>query len=109
MSYHRVSWLSKTELRQFGFDVTSNSLKTLANRMRKTQELKLPLNSHFNPNYLVPDRILNSSEVFTAIHHKRANDIKGKWDESILMVIQKLVNFVRQGYPLGSLFIDAHG
>ena len=55
-------------------------VKSLSNRMRKTRELKLPEETFFNPNYLIPDRILNSAEVFTAIHHKRANDIKGKWD-----------------------------
>jgi len=54
--------------------------------MRKTIELKLKPNTFFNPNFLLPDRILTSTEIFTAIHHKRANDIKGKWDESIMLV-----------------------
>jgi hypothetical protein len=47
--------------------------------MRKVAELKLRTDAYFNPNYMLPDRILTSTEVFTAIHHKRANDIKGKW------------------------------
>ncbi len=54
--------------------------------MRKTGQLKLKTEAYFNPNYLIPDRILKSTEIFTAIHHKRANDIKGKWDESIMLV-----------------------
>ncbi len=49
--------------------------------MRKTIDLKIKQEGvYFNPNYLLPDRILTSTEIFTAIHHKRANDIKGKWD-----------------------------
>lgn len=48
--------------------------------MRKSMDLKLSAGEYFNPNFKIPDRILSSTEVFTAIHHKRANDIKGKWD-----------------------------
>ena len=86
-----------------GFEVNSNSLKTLANRMKKTLELKLKEQHFFNPRYLRPDRILNSTDLFTAIHHKRANIIQGKWSETILLVTQKLVNFVKKGFPFGTL------
>lgn len=71
--------------------------------MRKTMQLKLKEGEYFNPNFLIPDRILSSTEIFTAIHHKRANDIKGKWDETILIVVQKILNFVKNGYPYGIL------
>ncbi len=66
-------------------------------------QLKLKEGEYFNPNFLIPDRILSSTEIFTAIHHKRANDIKGKWDETILIVVQKILNFVKNGYPYGIL------
>lgn len=69
--------------------------------MRKTQDLKLKQGEYFNPNFKIPDRILTSTDIFSAIHHKRANDIKGKWEETILMVGLKLVNFVKNGYPYG--------
>ena len=71
--------------------------------MRKTKELKLKEDQYFNPSYLLPDRILNSTEVFTAIHHKKANDIKGKWDESILIVAQKIINLVKERHPYGPI------
>lgn len=61
--------------------MTSNALKSAKTKMRKTIDLKIKQEGvYFNPNYLLPDRILTSTEIFTAIHHKRANDIKGKWD-----------------------------
>ena len=69
--------------------------------MRKTQDLKLKQGEYLNPNFKIPDRILTSTDIFSAIHHKRANDIKGKWEETILMVGLKLVNFVKNGYPYG--------
>ena len=77
--------------------------------MQAVSLLKLQETAYFNPNYLIPDRILNSTEVFTAIHHKRANDIKGKWQESILNVSQKLINFIKKGYPYGTLFTESMG
>jgi chromodomain-helicase-DNA-binding protein 7 len=72
--------------------------------MNKVAQLKLGPNSYFNPNYLLPDRILTSTEVFSAIHHKRANDVKGKWEESLLLVCEKLLNLVKDGYPYGVIF-----
>lgn len=72
--------------------------------MNKVAQLKLGPNSYFNLNYLLPDRILTSTEVFSAIHHKRANDIKGKWEESLLLVCEKLLNLVKDGYPYGVIF-----
>lgn len=100
-SYHQVVWKTRAELKGMGYEVNSSSLKSVKNRMRKTQDLKLRNDQYFNPSFKIPDRILSSTEIFTAIHHKRANDIKGKWDETILMVGQKLVNFVKDGYPYG--------
>lgn len=54
------------------------------------------------------DRILSSTEIFTAIHHKKANEIKGKWDESIMLVCSKLLNFMKDGYPYGVHFHEPY-
>lgn len=91
-----------------GFELHSGALKSLTIKMNKTKELKLGDQHYFNPSYLIPDRILDSSEVFTAIHHKRANDIKGKWDQTILTVTQKLINFRKNGYPYGILLHEPY-
>lgn len=66
--------------------------------------MKLGKGHYFNPNFLQADRILSSTEIFTAIHHKKANEIKGKWDESIMLVCSKLLNFIKNGYPYGVHF-----
>lgn len=84
-------------------------MKSAKTKMRKTIDLKLRQeNAYFNPNYLLADRILTSTEIFTAIHHKRANDIKGKWDESIMLVCEKILNFIKGGYPYGVLLHEPY-
>ena len=72
--------MNRDQLKAIGFDVTSNPLKSMKIKIRKTLDLKLKRGQYFNPNFKIPDRILSSTEIFTAIHHKKANDIKGKWD-----------------------------
>ena len=37
------------------------------------------------------------------MHHKKANDIKGKWEESLVLVGEKMLNFVKGGFPYGVL------
>jgi hypothetical protein len=107
--YLQVRWMTREELSYIGFEVTSNVLKSTRTKMRKTQELKLRQeNAYFNPNYTIADRILTSTEIFTAIHHKRANDIKGKWDESIMLVCEKVLNFVKDSYPYGVLLHEPY-
>jgi hypothetical protein len=76
--------------------------------MRRTLQLRLGEGVYFNPNFLQPDRIISSTELFTAVHHKRGNEVKGKWEESILMVTQKLSNFRKQGFPFGVVLQDPY-
>jgi hypothetical protein len=70
------------------------------------RRLKLKGQEHFNPNYLLPDRIIYSTELFSAIHHKKANQIKGAWYESLQIVVSKLLNFEKDHYPYGTLFLE---
>ena len=56
---------------------------------------------YFSPKYKVVDRVLKSTEVFTFMHHKKANDIKGKWEESLVLVGEKILNFVKEDFPFG--------
>lgn len=105
-SYHHVEWVSGSGLAGRGVEVNASMLKSLKVRMRRTEELKLEEQHYFNPNFLQVDRVLTCSEIFTAVHHKRANDIKGKWEESLVLVCEKLLNFVRNGYPYSVLLYD---
>jgi chromodomain-helicase-DNA-binding protein 7 len=107
-SYLQTEWFTRAELLEQGFEISSAMLKSVKIKMRKTSELKLKEGVYFNPNYLLPDRILTSTEIFTAIHHKKANDIKGKWDESIMLVCTKLLNFTKDSYPYGVHFHEPY-
>jgi len=48
-------------------------LKSMTLKIKKLEGLKLGKDQYFNPNFLQADRILSSTEIFTAIHHKKAN------------------------------------
>lgn len=39
--------------------------------MARVKRMRLRENEHFNPNYLIPDRILNSTDYFSAIQPKK--------------------------------------
>jgi len=91
-----------------GLDVTPGMLKSMTLKIKKLEGLKLAKDQCFNPNFLQADRILSSTEIFTAIHHKKANEIKGKWDESIMLVCSKLLNFMKEGYSYGVHFHEPY-
>lgn len=40
----------------------------------------------FDPTYIEVDRILQCVELFPIIHPKKANEIKGKWSELIVII-----------------------
>ncbi len=45
--------------------------------------------------------------MFANIHHRKANEIRGKWEESIMMVASKIVNFVKDGFTYGVFVLDS--
>lgn len=52
------------------------------------------------------DRILDSSEIFTLIHPKKASDIKTKWSESLIKVMRALINFNQNNVFYGVFYIE---
>lgn len=48
---------------------------------------------NFDQNTLKVDRVVGCSEMFDLIHPKKALKIMSKWSDSILKVIQILINF----------------
>lgn len=88
--------------------ISSQMIRSLTARMRKTNELKLGDKCWFNPRFVVVDRVLNSTEVFTSVHHKKANEIKGTWAESLMMVCSKMLNFVKDGVMYGVLLLGKY-
>lgn len=95
-------------MKELGFDLDGGKKKSLVARMGKVQRLRLQSEHHFNPNYLVPDRILSSTDLFAAIQPKKANQVKGTWQESLQLVISKLLNFEKNMCPYGTFLLDEH-
>ena len=48
---------------------------------------------HFDSNTLKIDRVVSCSEMFDIIHPKKASKIMSKWSDSIVRIIQTLINF----------------
>lgn len=44
-------------------------------------------------NIIEVDRILSSTDLFPIIHPKKANELKGKWCEPLIIIINKLLNY----------------
>lgn len=59
---------------------------------------------NYDQNTLEVDRIVACSEMFDIIHPKKAGKILSKWSDSILRVLQILINFRYQGVSI--FFID---
>ena len=59
---------------------------------------------YFDQSYLEVDKILQTNELFPIIHPKKANDVKGKWTESLLQVMSKISNFVKNNIMYGIHF-----
>ena len=70
-SYYKCEWLSEDELYERGYPLDSTKKKGMLSRIAKTQKLRLDPDKYFNPNYLIPDRILTSTDLFAAIQPKK--------------------------------------
>ena len=63
--------MTEEELEKNGYSCSNVVRKGLYARIAKVKRMRLRENEHFNPNYLVPDRILNSTDYFSAIQPKK--------------------------------------
>lgn len=61
---------------------------------------------YFDPTFIEVDRVLQCSELFSVIHSKKANEIKGKWSENLVTVVQKLLNFTKDDVHYGIHFME---
>ena len=61
---------------------------------------------YFDPSFTEVDRILWTTELFSVIHPKKANEIKGKWTEPLAIVTSKLLNFTKDNIKYGIYFMD---
>ncbi|CAD8205649.1 unnamed protein product [Paramecium pentaurelia] len=62
--------------------------------------------NYFDPSYLEIDRLISSTELFPIIHPKKANEIKGKWNEYLSIIISKLLNYSEGRVKFGVYFMQ---
>lgn len=108
-----MEWMGENELINM-----SKSAKGKINRFVKQYEKKqyelelagelLPDDESnlFDQSLVEVERILHCTEIFTIVHHKKANEIKGKWSESLAMVCRKLLNYIRDHIAFGVYFME---
>ena len=70
-SYHRCQWFTEFELSQHDYALDRRKKKSMWIRITRTKKLRLQGEYHFNPSFLLPDRILASTDLFSAIQPKK--------------------------------------
>ncbi|KAL4510059.1 hypothetical protein ABPG72_010252 [Tetrahymena utriculariae] len=110
-SYLHCEWLEEKDV--IG---DSKSGKNKLNRFNKNFEKKLrdgdfdedaeENERYFDPTYIEVDRILQCVELFPIIHPKKANEVKGKWSELLVVILQKLLNFTKDDVHYGIYFME---
>lgn len=60
----------------------------------------------FDQQYCEVDRVIHTTELFPVIHPKKANEIKGKWSESLSMILSSLLNYTKDGICYGVHFME---
>lgn len=64
------------------------------------------LTQFFDKNCIVIERILSTTLIFPVIHPRQARQIKGKWQEDCLKVVNVLINFRKNNVNIGLAFAD---
>ena len=110
-SYLHCEWITEEDILSMG-----KTGKNKLNRFNRSFEKKMlegDVNNIydddvqlFDPSYLEVDKILYCTEIFSVIHPKKANDIKGKWSEHLVAVVSKLLNFSRDDVHYGVYFME---
>lgn len=60
----------------------------------------------FDPSYLEVDRLLYTTDMFPHLHPKKALEMKTKWSESLLRVMQHLLNYTKNDVRYGVFFME---
>ncbi|KRX04912.1 Chromo domain protein [Pseudocohnilembus persalinus] len=108
-SYLHVDWLEEKDVIN-----ETTSMKNKLNRFNKAFDRKvmegeideetIAQERYFDPTYVEVDRIIHTTELFPVIHPKKSNEIKGKWTESLVLVVNKLLNFTKDTVHYGIHF-----
>ncbi|KAM3144240.1 hypothetical protein pb186bvf_003702 [Paramecium bursaria] len=97
-SYLHTEWMSEAEI------LSERNGKQKLNRFNKVFEkrvIDIEEERYFDASFSEVDRILSCTDIFPIIHPKKAGEIKGKWSESLTIVMQHLLNFTKNGVHYG--------
>jgi hypothetical protein len=61
---------------------------------------------YFEKNYLIVERVISTTVVFPVIHPRQAKQVKGKWQEDCLHIINVLVNYRKNNVSIGLAFAE---
>lgn len=64
------------------------------------------LTEYFDKSYVAIERILYTTLLFPVIHPRQAKQVRGRWQEDCLKVVNVLINFRKNNICLGIVFAE---
>lgn len=61
---------------------------------------------YFDKNYSAVERVISTTVMFPVIHPRQARQIKGKWQEDCLNIVNVLINYRKNNVSLGLAFAE---
>jgi len=64
------------------------------------------LTQYFDKNFVAVERVLSATMIFSSVHPRQAKQIRGKWQDDCLKVVDVLVNFRKNKVCIGLTFAE---
>lgn len=64
------------------------------------------LTLHFDKTFVGIERILSTTQIFPVIHPRQAKQVRGKWQEDCLKVVNVLINYRKNNVCIGLAFAE---
>ena len=64
------------------------------------------LTQYFDKNFTAVERLLSTTVIFPVIHPRQAKQVRGKWQEDCLKVMNVLINFRKTNVCIGLAFAE---
>jgi hypothetical protein len=64
------------------------------------------LTQYFDKTFVAVERILSSTQIFPVIHPRQAKQVRGRWQEDCLNVVNVLINYRKNNVCIGLAFAE---
>lgn len=64
------------------------------------------LTLHFDKTFVGVERILSTTQIFPVIHPRQAKQVRGRWQEDCLKVVNVLINYRKNNVCIGLAFAE---